>query len=522
MNIVQLMHQAAALYQSHQLTQADEVCRLILQQAEVGDAWHLRGRIAYDQGRFADAVLALSKATVLLPNVPMVHRYLGLSQRRSGDRVQAEASFRRALQLKPDYHEVLVSLGILLISLHRLDEAEGVLRESLRLKPNAPESHTNLGTVHRKRGETDQAIACHLEALRLDPHHVDVLHNLGSTYADLGKNEESLAYYERAIAIRPDFADARLSRASRWLALGDWEQGWKEYEWRWRSSELTPRPFLEPQWQGEDLHGKTILLHCEQGLGDAIQFVRYVPLVKEKGARVILECYPPLLPLFRQVTVDALVTHGDTLPDFDYHVPLMSLPGVFHTTIETVPQVIPYLQADAMLVQSWHSRLATYQGFRIGVVWKGNPRNSLDRDRSFTLRCFEAIAQLPNVTLIPLQLGAEEEMRAESARVPLATLPADFDRSSGPFMDTAAVLANVDLFITADTSLVHLAGAMGVRTWMPVALVSDWRWLLDRSDSPWYPSLQLFRQTQRGEWGPVFQRMQAELEMLLAERSLKL
>jgi hypothetical protein len=322
----------------------------------------------------------------------------------------------------------------------------------------------------------------------------------------------------KSMALKP--ADCYATpRALAWLLMGRSEQGWPGYEWRWRCKEFAPLPPLHPpRWDGSPLAGRTILIQTEQGVGDTLQFIRYVPLVQESGGRVILVCQPALVPLLRRSPrIERLVAHGESLPEYDVHVPLLSLPGLFGTTLDTVPAAVPYLDAEPALMEAWRHRLGSYAGFRVGIVWQGNPQFRFDRLRSIPLAQFSPLAQVPGVHLVSLQNGAgRDQLSALPGSFPVTDLGHQLDDATGAFLDTAAVMKNLDLVISSDTAAAHLAGALGVPVWVPLHDVPDWRWLLDREDSPWYLTMRLFRQSRPGQWEEVFERIAAALQRRLA------
>jgi hypothetical protein len=308
-----------------------------------------------------------------------------------------------------------------------------------------------------------------------------------------------------------------------WLSQGNYEQGWTEFEWRWRCKGFALRPFTQPAWDGSSLADKAILLHTEQGAGDTIQFVRYSPLVKERGARVILECPARLIPLLKSCRgIDAWVAQGALLPAFDVHLPLLSLPRIFGTTVTTVPTGVPYLAADSQRVERWRRELAPLHAFKVGIVWQGNPEYLADYRRSPPLALYGLLARVPGVQLFSLQKGDGIEQFADITGEFLVTdLGGRSDVVGGAFVDTAAIMPNLDLVITSDTATAHLAGALGVTTWVPLSYAADWRWLLDREDCPWYPTMRLFRQAELGNWKPVFERVARELDELAASHCAK-
>jgi hypothetical protein len=347
------------------------------------------------------------------------------------------------------------------------------------------------------------------------------------TLARQGKWDEAMTWYERALAVCPDFPEAHRNRSYVWLAHGDYERGWPEHEWRLRCRNHRVLPVWFPQWRGEDLAGRTILLHAEQGHGDVLQFVRFACPVKRRGAKVIVACPEPLLRLVARCPgVDVVQDWYAPIPECDVHATLMTVPAILGTTLASLPGDFPYVSVDPATIDRWRplvdqSLTAAYpedaegtaaggRTFKIGIAWQGNPRNRIDRWRSFPLRQFAPLAELPGVRLISLQKGQGTEQLADrSGRFPVAVLP-----GCGPggddhrdFLDTAAVMSLVDLVVAPESAVGHLAGSLGIRAWVPLPTVADWRWLLNRDDSPWYPRTTLFRQESPGDWETVFRRM---------------
>ncbi len=322
---------------------------------------------------------------------------------------------------------------------------------------------------------------------------------------------EALASFTSAVQAGPEEVLFHWNRAILLLLLGDYEQGLAEYEWRLRRADAPPRVFAQPRWDGSPLAGRTILLYGEPTellLGDTIQFVRYARLLKEQGGTVIVECPRPLLRLLSRCPgIDHLVGRGDPLPAHDVRAHLMSLAYLFRTRVDTIPAPIPYLEADAALVEQWRRELASVSGFKIGIAWNGSSKADAG-GRSLPVTEFAPLAVVPRVRLISLQKGPGSEQLAEVAgRWPVTDLGDRLDETAGAFMDTAAVMKNLDLVVTCDTSIGHLAGALGVPVWVALPKVPYWCWMLEREDTPWYPTMRLFRQEQWGDWGPVFERM---------------
>ncbi len=302
---------------------------------------------------------------------------------------------------------------------------------------------------------------------------------------------------------------------------GDYAQGWAEYEWRWKKRNLTPRPPIMPQWNGSPLAGRRILLITEQGFGDTLQFVRFAPLLKRQGAgAVILECPEKLIKLLsRSPGIDHLVPQGKPLPDYDVYCALMNVPGLTAASVEAILAEVPYIFPDPELVAHWKRELAGIPGLKVGINWQGNPKYAGDTHRSIPLAIFEPLSRVPGVRLFSLQKYAGlEQLDALGGEFPVTDLGRELDENTGTFVDTAAVLKNLDLFITSDTAVAHLAGALGVPVWMPLSKTPDWRWMTHREDNPWYPTMRIFRQNVHMAWGPVFERMASELRAMVPGR----
>jgi tetratricopeptide (TPR) repeat protein len=329
---------------------------------------------------------------------------------------------------------------------------------------------------------------------------VEAYNNLGLILEATGRPAEAVTYYERAIALRPDFAQAHWNLSLVLLAMGNFSRGWDEYEWRLKTPELTGEGnrFSRPLWNGEDLRGKTILLHAEQGFGDAIQFIRYAPLLASLGGQILFECKPALKRLFNEVkAIHEIILRGESLPQYDFHCPLLSLPCRFRTSQVEIPLAAPYLSPDKGLVEDWRQRMPnTGSALKVGLMWAGSPGNRNDLNRSISLSQLDLLGTVENVVFFNLQKGSGEAQ----ANNPLANLNfIGLKEDIGDFASTAALIAHLDLVICVDTSVAHLTGAIGKPAWVLLPFAADWRWLLDREDSPWYPSLHLFRQRKIGD-----------------------
>jgi tetratricopeptide (TPR) repeat protein len=470
------------------------------------------GNVLLRQERPEEAIRCYQHALRLKPNSPQVCNSMGLALQRQDRLDDAIRCYRQALHLDPHYADAHCSLGNALISKENLDEAVAHLRHALLINNCFPEALNALGTALVHLDKLDEAIDCFKNALRLMPNFPEAHSNLGNALLSLNKLEEAGRCIQKALDQKPDFASAQWNRSFLMLLRGDFEEGWPAYEWRWSLPGVARRAFVQPLWDGSPLNGRTILLHAEQGLGDTMQFIRYAPLIKECGGTVLVECQANLMELLASAPgVDRLVARGSALPSFDFQAPLLSLPGIFRTTHATIPNNVPYLKArESVDIGRRTSHIG--QGFRIGITWQGSTTYRFYRQRAIPLMHFAKLSEVPGVQLISLQKGpGSEELPAFAERFPVLTLGNRLDEGCGAFMETAAVMKNLDLVISADTAVPHLAGALGCPVWIALPLVPDWRWLLERVDTQWYPTMRLFRQTQYGNWGDVFDRIAEEL-----------
>lgn len=501
-------------------------------------------------GKPHEAVAHLKEVLRLKPDFAEVHSNLGAVYRMLHQGEMAAAHYRKAIAAKPDFAAAYHNLANLLVENGSYEEAEERYRQALQFDPHSAEIWNGLGLVLAWFERYPEAEDAYLRALELNPQSADAENNLGNTLMALdrfaeayerfrravqkkpllaeahnnlalplmkfGRLAEAELCYENALQIDPNYAHAHFNRAVCWLTQGKFAQGWPEYEWRWRCRDVGPSTFSQPAWDGEPLEGKTILVHCEQGLGDTLQFIRYAPMLKQRGANVVVECQPALVPLLRRCEgIDRLIPKGEPLPEFDVHSPLLSLPSAFRTTMADIPAAVPYLFADPELVQHWRTQIGGEGAFRVGIHWQGSSQYKGDRQRSIPLHHFAAIAELSGIQLYSLQKNEGSDQLTDFAqKYAVIDLAEQLDVEAGAFMDTAAVMIHLDLMITSDTSVAHLAGGLGIPVWVPLTKASDWRWLAEREDSPWYPSMRLFRQEQLGDWEPVFQSMAAQLETL--------
>jgi tetratricopeptide (TPR) repeat protein len=515
-----------ALKASGRLDEALETYRIAIRlKPDFAEGHYNLGTALVALGRIEDAAAAYGSAIALNPDFAEAHYSLGVVLLQLGRLEAASDAFRCAIRCAPEHAGAYANLGKTLQELGQPEEALATYDMAIRIRPYFAEAHSNRGNVLKVLGRLDEAAAAHDTAIRLKPDFAEAHFNLGNTLKAQGRSGEAIHAYDNAIRWRPDFSEAHVNLGMERLLSGDFLRGWADYEWRLRRAchPRQQRSFAQPRWQGAALSGQTILLHAEQGLGDTIQFCRYAPLVAARGGCVILEVPKPLLSLLSSLAgVTRLIAAGDPLPDFDVHCSLMSLPLAFGTDFGAIPAQIPYLSAKPDRISVWRDRLGAMTGTktrrRVGLVWSGGLRPDQPELRAVNERRnipFELIARLNHfdVDFVSLQKGepAESEWIAQRELLwPQANL---FDAAPdiADFDDTAGLIEALDLLISVDTSTAHLAAAMGKPVWLLNRFDSCWRWLESRDDSPWYPSLRLFRQTAPGDWQGVMRRVEAAL-----------
>ena len=477
---------------------------------EFPEAHNNLGHLLRKSGALDDAAKHFLEALGLRPDYGDAHRGQGMVLARQNKHDEAIACFRRAIELDPRDAEAHNQLGSRLKHLGRLADAEASFRAAIAIREDFPEAHNNLGNTFFRQGRLDEAEACYRKALELRPNYADGFGNLGIVLMGRCRHEEAVAHFRKALELRPVYHEAVSNMSQALLTLGQFREGWERYEARWKLAVLPPRPFRQPWWRGESIVGQTILLHAEQGLGDTLQFLRYVPIVRALGADVVVEIQPELLRLAAPLARPGirLVQRGNPLPHFDVHCPLLSIPGVLACELDTIPQPGGELAPDPELVRGWKERLGQGGGLRVGLVWAGNPQHGNDHHRSFRPLAFGPLLDVPGVRFFSMQKNRREGDDADLARLgkveDIAPLLTDFAES-------AAALCALDLLVAADTSIVHLAGAIRRPVWTMVPFSPDWRWMLGRDDTPWYPSMRLFRQPRQRDWKSVFARVAEEL-----------
>jgi tetratricopeptide (TPR) repeat protein len=520
--------------------------------------WNAAGAALHRSGNYAEAKQSYQRGLAVAPSEPALLTNLALSHRAEGQYSEAITFFDRASECSPTYLDAVVGRASLLnalelyaealhgldasgqalstnrnykinraIALRGLQRFEDALIEcdaALALDQNSPEVWNIRGTILFEAGALDEALICHDEALRLLPDSTDAITSRGAVLLGRGDLAGALAEFDKALALKPDHAQAHWNKSHCLLLMGDFDRGWREYEWRKKLEiPIEARNYAKPLWTGvQDLRGKTIYLYStEQGLGDTIQFCRYANILRGMGAEVILEVQERIAGLLRgSLSEDVSVIGAGASPGaFDFHSPLLSLPGALKTDAHNIPGDVPYLKAEPGRVQAWADRIGKH-GFKVGIAWQGRKGGVNDLGRSPPLAHYQEFSKIPGVRLISLQKNqGTEQLRDLPPGVTVETLGDDLDPAFDAFMDTAAVMESLDLIITSDTSIAHLAGALARPTWVSLRFTPDWRWLLDRTDSPWYPTMRLFRQPTRGDWATVFEDMAFALRDVVQTRA---
>ena len=508
-----LSNRGVALYELKRFEEAlASYDRALTLRPDYAEALSNRGNALKELKRFEDALASYDRALTLRPDYAETLCNRGLTLLELKRFEEALASCDRALMLRPDYPEALSNRGNALRQLKRFEEALASYDRALALRPDYAGALSNRGLILHELERFEEALASCDRALSVRPDHVEALLNRGNALSELRRFGEALASYDRALTLRPDYAEAHLNEALTRLLVGEFEDGWEKHEWRWETKQhrSARRGFTQPLWTGrENIADKAVLLHAEQGLGDTIQFCRYVPLVAARAARVILEVQRPLHELMSTLCgATQIVSRGDPLPDFDMHCPLLSLPLAFGTRFESIPSMTPYLHTPTHTLRHWTTRLGSPDRPRVGICWAGRPNFKGDLSRSIGVS-----PMLPLLANTDVQFfGLQKDVRAGDTEIlrhnPQITHLGDEIET---FSDTAAIISSMDLVISSDTSVVHLAGALGKPIWILLQYVPDWRWLLDREDSPWYPTARLFRQDETRDWDSVIARVRAAL-----------
>jgi tetratricopeptide (TPR) repeat protein len=477
--------------------------RALAVQPDYAEALNYRGNVLKGLKRPAEALASYQRAIAVRPDYADALNNCANALKELKRFEEALPIYQRILQARPRHAETLNNRGNTLRELRRFDEALESYDRALAVRPDYAIAYNNRGIALQELKRFDEALASYDRAISLRPNYVEAFNNRGVALQGMKRFDEALASYDRALAGRPNFPEVHYNKALCLLLTGDFERGWREHEWRWQCDWLqsTRRTFAKPQWaKDENISGKTILLHAEQSFGDTIQFCRYLPLVKSRGARIVLEVPKALRKLMDTIPgAPEVITKGDALPEFDLHCPLMSLPLVLGTRLATIPSATPYLRAPSRTATDWAERLGPKRRPRIGLAWSGRPTHKNDHNRSMSLRSL-----LPLLGIDATFVSLQKDIRPDDAAVLKDHREVvDLTDALQDFADTAALVAKLDLVISVDTSVAHLTGALAKPIWVLLPFMPDWRWLLDRDDSPWYSTARLFRQDETRNWDGV-------------------
>ena len=432
---------------------------------------------------------------------------LALRYHREGNLDYAKYVYQHVLGIDPQNADALHLLGVSVYQSEQYDIAINLITQAIQIDSTKPLFFTNLGNAFQKQGKLEKSVQAYQKAIQIQPGYAEAYFNLGNSLREQGKLKESTQALQKAVQIQPDYADAHFNLAMLLLLQGQFVEGWEKYEWRWDSSlKSQKRNFKRPLWDGTSLSRKSILIYAEQGFGDSIQFARYIDLFPDT-ATIIVACQPELKSLLKSIErIDILVTKGEDIPNFDFHAPIVSLPHIFGTVLETIPAKIPYLYPDKNPDFSFLSD--DERDLKVGIAWAGSPTHINDRNRSISLNNFKCLLDIKGCEFFSLQVG---EHHRDIKQCGYSRIIKDLGKQFTNFHHTASVILQLDLVISVDTAVAHLAGALGKPVWTLLPFIPDWRWMLNRSDSPWYPSMTLFRQRKRGDWHSVFQEIRLTL-----------
>ena len=490
---------------------------------------HFNLGIAYEaQGKIDEAIEAFKDAILQRLDYPKAHHKLAKLLQRRGLLDQAIVHYEQAVQYDPSLIDAALTVARLLCEQERFEDSLEYFERYVKSKPNDLNVTFEYANALNTAQYTEQALEIYYALLRERPNESGILYNTAYTLKKLGRIKDAMPYYQAALKRNPRHAEAHFSLGLAHLVTGDFKQGWPEYEWRWqRNTQLSPRTFNQPQWDGSPLHGKTILLHAEQGLGDTFQFIRYAKVIKEQyHGTVIFASQRPLHTIVSRCCpyIDRVVTLDAIPTSFDAHAPLLSLPFILESDEQTIPHEIPYIIPDPTLVEQWRAKLSKDTRFKVGICWQGNSNYSTPflravvAAKSIALRQLAPFGSVTDVSFYSLQKETGvDQLNELPATFKLITFDGDFDQSNGRFMDTAAVIKNLDLVITVDTSIAHLAAAIGTPVWTFIPEPPDWRWMIKRTDTPWYPNMRLFRQKKVGDWDSIIAYTASELQKLISQ-----
>ena len=483
---------------------------MIKENSQSSEAYYNLGSVLSDAGLLLEAAEMFRQAIKLNPNHPKLYNNLGIVLKKANLLRQAADLFGWAIKLDPDYTEALNNFGTVLIGMSHWDEAEDYFRRAIELNPDYAKAYNNLGLVLENTNHRDEALRCFRRAVELEPNDAAIYNNLGKMLKDSRQLDEAEVCFQQALKLQPDFVDADFALAILYLLQEQYEKGWEKYD-DLRLIKEDNRHLSIPQWRGENLTDRRILLYADQGFGDTIHFIRYAQMVGDLACETNLLVQKPLEGLLGLSLTNCQIYNSDSIVarEYDFACPLLSLPHIFNTSRETIPRMIPYLQPNRASVETWRKKIdkiASGTRCRIGVVWAGNSTHNNDRNRSIPFGIFGSLFDITEVSWISLQVG---KRAADLTRTSDKVI--DISGELIDFAETAGVIANLDLVITVDSAVAHLAGALGQKTWLLLPFNPDWRWQLDREDSPWYPTLYLFRQREMDSWPEVLARVKKTL-----------
>lgn len=499
------------------LKRAETVFRKVIEQnPHSPEAYYNLGSILCDAGLLSEAADMFRQAIKLNPNVPQFYNNLGIVLEKANLLSQATELFGWAIKLKPDYTEALNNLGAILMRTSQFDEAEAYFRHVIELNPHYADAYNDLGIILKNTKRQMEAVRCFRRAIELEPNKAVFYKNLGIALKESHQLAEAEVYLQHALNLQPDFADADFALATLYLLQEQYEKGWEKYD-DLRLIKTSNKNLPIPHWRGENLTDCQILLYADQGLGDTIHLVRYAHMVSDLASETNLLVQKPLRRLLGHSLTNCQIFNSDknVAGKYDFICPLLSLPHIFNTSNENIPHMIPYLQPSHAIVDTWRKKLDKIDNgkrYRIGVVWAGNPVHSNDRNRSIPFDAFKSLLDITEASWVSLQVGERvDDLTRTSHKV------IDVSAALVDFAETAGVIANLDLVITVDSAVAHLSGAMGQKTWLLLPFNPDWRWQLEREDSPWYPTLRLFRQREMGAWPEVMISVKKKLRSFLAQ-----
>lgn len=511
-----------ALYIStHHLEKAKTCLEKVIQLCPYYPEAHSNlGLVQIQKGLFVEASHSFQRAIECNPHSPDVYNNLGLAQMQQGLFGEAEQSFRRAIKLNPNFPEAYNNLGIILKKINHLEEAAKYTYHATKLNPHYAEAYNSLGTILTDTSHYEVAESCFYRAIQIKPDYSEPYHNLGVLFTQTNCLDQAEIYFSQASKLNPNFAETEFSLAALYLLQGRYKEGWEKYD-KSRMVKHTQPPV--PRWNGENLTGKKILLYCEQGFGDTLHFVRYAQLVTKLAEQTVLWVQAPLQRLiessFPFLKINPIASIQN-IPngEFDFSCPLPSLPRMFNTSFKNIPCTIPYVKVSSEQTTKWNkvmNPLKIQSSLRVGVVWSGNPCHHNDRNRSIPMAIFSKLFDIEKIIWVSLQV----EIRPQDFKKAPHNLSC-FTEKVNDFADTAGLMTQLDLIITVDSAVAHLAGAMGKMTWLLLPFAPDWRWQLEREDSPWYPTMRLFRQRKAGDWLEVLARVKQALLLKIQNNPL--